>query len=65
MKIIKNYPQTKKHLMPLIQTNNGLYIRQGAIFLTCLKEFKASGTIVHKCQHYRTITLSCTAKKEI
>ena len=43
--------------MPLIQTNNGLYIRQGAIFLTCLKEFKAAGTIVHKCQHYRTITI--------
>ena len=43
--------------MPLIQTNNGLYIRWGAIFFTCLKEFKGAGTIIHKCQHFRTITI--------
>ena len=47
----------KKYLMPFIQINNGLYIRWGAIFFTCLKEFKGAGTIIHKCQHFRTITI--------
>ena len=41
--VIDNYedyqklPTNKKYLMSLIQTNNGLYIRRGAIFFTCLK----------------------------
>ena len=30
-------PGNKKYLMSLMQTNNGLYICRGAIFLTCLK----------------------------
>ena len=50
-------PANKKYLMLLIQTNNGLYILQGAIFLTCLKSFKGADTIIHKSQHFRTITI--------
>ena len=44
--VIHNYedyqklPTNKKYLMPLIQTNNGLYINRGAICFTRLKEFK-------------------------
>ena len=44
--VIRNYedyqklPTNKKYLMPLIQTNNGLYIHLGAICFTRLKEFK-------------------------
>ena len=58
--VIDNYedyqkqPANKKYFMPLIQTNNRLYIHQGTIFLTCLKEFKADGSIIHKCHHFRT-----------
>ena len=61
--IIGNYedyqklPANKKYLMPLIQTNNGLYIRWGAIFFTSLKEFKHADTIILKSQHSRTITI--------
>ena len=43
--------------MLLIQTNGGVYIRLGATFFTCLKEFKGAGTIMHKSQHFRTITI--------
>ena len=43
--------------MPLIQTNNGLHIRRGAIFFTCLKEFKGAETIIHKRQHFRSTTV--------
>ena len=50
-------PTNKKYFMLLIQTNNGLYIRQGAIFFTCLKKFKGVDTIIHKSQHFRTITI--------
>ena len=57
MKIIKNLPANKKYLMPLIQTNNGLYIRRGTMFFTCLKEFKGGSTFLNKCQHFRTITV--------
>ena len=42
--------------MPLIHTSKGLYIRRGAIFFTCLKEFK-NGTFINKRQHFRTITI--------
>ena len=42
--------------MLLIQTNNRLYIHQGAIFFTCLKEFK-NGTSTNKHQHFSTITI--------
>ena len=35
----------KKYLVRLIETNNGLYISRGAIFFTCLKEFKGADTI--------------------
>ena len=61
--VIGNYedyqklPTNKKYLMSLIQTNNGLYIRRGAIFFTCLKEFKGADTIIHKSHHFRTITI--------
>ena len=50
-------PANKKYLMPLIQTNNRLYIRWGTIFFTCLKEFKADGSIIHKCYYFRTIKI--------
>ena len=58
--VIDNYEDyqkqlaNKKYFMLLIQTNNRLCIHQGAIFLTCLKEFKADGSIIHKCHHFRT-----------
>ena len=60
--VIGNYedyqklPANKKYLMPLIHTSKGLYIRRGAIFFTCLKEFK-NGTFINKRQHFRTITI--------
>ena len=47
----------KKYLVRLIETNNGLYISRGAIFFTCLKEFKGADTIIHKSQHFRAITI--------
>ena len=43
--VIGNYedyqklPTNKKYLVSLMQTNNRLYIRRGAIFFSCLKEF--------------------------
>ena len=61
--VIGNYenyqklPASKRYLMLLIQTNNGLNIRWGAIFFTCLKEFKGVDTIIHKSQHFRAITI--------
>ena len=61
--VIGNYedyqklPTNKKYFMLLIQTNNRHYIRQGAIFFTCLKEFKGVDTIIRKSQHFRTITI--------
>ena len=61
--VIGNYedyqklPANKKYLMPLIQTNNRSYIRGGVIFFTCLKEFEGADTIIHKRQHFRTITI--------
>ena len=60
--VIGNYedyhklPADKKYLMPLILTSKGLYIRRGAIFFICLKEFK-NGTFINKRQHFRTITI--------
>ena len=50
-------PANEKYLMPLIQTNNRLYICQGAIFFTCLKEFK-TGKFINRRQHFRTLTIS-------
>ena len=61
--VIGNYedyqklPGNKKYLMPLIKTNNRLYIHWGTIFFTCLREFKGADTIIHKSQHFRTITI--------
>ena len=61
--VIGNYkdyqelPANKKYLIPLMQTNNRLYIRWGAIFFTCLKKFKGADTIIHKSQHFRSITI--------
>ena len=61
--VIGNYedyqklPANKKYLMPLIQTNNRPYICRGVIFFTCLKEFKGTVTIIHKSEHFRTITI--------
>ena len=61
--VIGNYenyqklPASKRYLMLLIQTNNGLNIRWGAILFTCLKEFKGVDTIIHKSQHFRAITI--------
>ena len=73
--VISNYedyqklPANKKHLMPLIQTNNRPYICRGVIFFTCLKEFKGTDTIIHKSEtfqnNYNTTAPSCTAKKKI
>ena len=61
--VIGNYedcpklPTNKKYLMLLIQTNSRLYIRRGAIFFTCLKEFKGAHTIIYKSKHFGTITM--------
>ena len=50
-------PANKKWLMLLIQTSNELYICRGAIFFTLLKDFKGADMIIHKNQHFGTITI--------
>ena len=48
-----------KILMPLVQFNNGLFIRSGIDFYTCIKELRGrTNSMLKKCQNMGRVDLT-------